>query len=176
MAFFDMEWLELQNLQLLVPFWQVDINQIPSKFLHLVLASSLVEEHIPDIISFIDYFVQWIWNLYVIFSVFTGKLTKGFHIIALVHRYKISTGSFPGKVFCCTWKSSWTAKSWFSLAIWPSKFFFFPPPENFILKGCGILSPFLWLILSSLMTLLIVPLSMSITIRSRKLIYRSSKF
>ena len=36
---------------------------------------------------------------------------------------KIFTGSFPGKVFWCPWKSSWTTKSWFSLAIWSRKDF-----------------------------------------------------
>ncbi|KAJ1438959.1 Aldehyde/histidinol dehydrogenase [Sesbania bispinosa] len=37
---------------------------------------------------------------------------------SLLHFNKSSAGSIPGKVFCSTWKSSWTAKSWFSLAIW----------------------------------------------------------
>lgn len=91
--------------------------------------------------------------------------------LSLLHFNKSFAGSFPGKVICSTWKSSWAAKSWFSLAIWSGKDFvlFYVELVYTVLKGEKESMSF------SLTTDTFVP-KLSITLRSSKLIYGSNWF
>lgn len=40
------------------------------------------------------------------------------------------SGAVPGKVFCSTWESPWSAKSWLPLALWSCK--------SFLLNACSL--------------------------------------